>query len=234
MRCNCEHADCFTEHAAKPCPNDAGTVRIDMLGLVCDECAPGYGAPGEWPRLDTGPVDAEHRARLVAAAGWLTNLARPDSARLRAASRERANPDDPTAQAGAAVDVIASLEWVNDEWPAYADDDEPESVPSPVPGALASPDDRAAAGERVWICRGCGQGITGQQIDKGQLCACGGRKFDRADHPTRDYYNESGERQRCPDCGRFTFYDESESRYRHVTEPDRGCFLISAEAVANA
>lgn len=36
----------------------------------------------------------------------------------------------------------------------------------------------------------------------------------------------------CEDCGRSTFYDYKREDYRHATEPERGCFLIAADPVA--
>lgn len=33
----------------------------------------------------------------------------------------------------------------------------------------------------------------------------------------------------CGDCDRPAFYDYADDRYHHNVEPERGCFLISAE-----
>jgi hypothetical protein len=35
--------------------------------------------------------------------------------------------------------------------------------------------------------------------------------------------------EECNDCGRPAFYDYEVEAYRHVEEPERGCFLIAAE-----
>lgn len=45
----------------------------------------------------------------------------------------------------------------------------------------------------------------------------------------RDYCDEDGSQMKCSDCGRPTFYDYVTEDYRHVSEPERGCFLIPAE-----
>ena len=34
----------------------------------------------------------------------------------------------------------------------------------------------------------------------------------------------------CPDCGRPTVYDDATETYRHIDEPERGCFLIAPES----
>lgn len=41
--------------------------------------------------------------------------------------------------------------------------------------------------------------------------------------------NDDPEIEPCNDCGRPTKYDYELERYRHLEEPERGCFLIRPE-----
>lgn len=34
----------------------------------------------------------------------------------------------------------------------------------------------------------------------------------------------------CFECGRKIFWDEADQHYHHLTEPERGCFLIPPES----
>jgi hypothetical protein len=44
---------------------------------------------------------------------------------------------------------------------------------------------------------------------------------------------EQRARESCEDCGRPIYWDEKAGDFRHVTEPERGCFLISAQGYAS-
>lgn len=40
-------------------------------------------------------------------------------------------------------------------------------------------------------------------------------------------------REPCEDCGRLIYWDAQAGDFRHKTEPERGCFLISAQGYAS-
>lgn len=51
------------------------------------------------------------------------------------------------------------------------------------------------------------------------------REDDRDDD--REHFDDDGEF--CGDCSRATVWDEKMMQYRHLDEPERGCFLIRPE-----
>jgi hypothetical protein len=40
---------------------------------------------------------------------------------------------------------------------------------------------------------------------------------------------EDSDERTCEDCGRSIRYDNAREAWRHVAEPERGCFMIEAE-----
>lgn len=64
------------------------------------------------------PVDAEHVARLRAAAGWLLNMAEDDSSFLRKV--DRANASDGAADTAIQFALLSAHSFQRDAWEDYS------------------------------------------------------------------------------------------------------------------